>query len=83
MLDFDGSGAFAVVVAVDGKRAIEGKYNPNLQSGTVRSVTGIRMNSPVIDGAEKFYFKHGVYSKNPFDFVLHSREMRMVRAKKQ
>lgn len=81
ILNFDGTGAFTVVVGVDGKRAIEGGYDPNLSRGVVRSVTGIRMNSPRVDGPKKLYFKHGVYSKNPFDFVLHSKAMRMVRIK--
>lgn len=79
LLDFDGSGAFDVAVAVDGKRSVEGRYDPNLPSRAVTSVTGIRMSSPEIDKGRNLYFKHGVYSQKSFKFVLISNGMRMVR----
>ncbi len=79
ILDFDGAGGFTVLVAVDGRRVIEGRYGPDLPAGTYTSVSGIRMDTPPIDRSRKFSFKHGVYAEDRFDFELVSRGMRMVR----
>ena len=52
---FNGSGGFKATVYLDGKFQMEGDYAP--------SKDGVHYQSP------HFYFKHGVYSKNMFDYT--------------
>jgi hypothetical protein len=80
-LDFDGTGAFTVEVAINNKIVNTGAYSPNLPAGPVKSVTGIQMNSPKIAGPKNYYFKHGVYSKEAFQFELRSSGMSMFKVK--
>lgn len=64
---FNGDGGFKVSVFLDGKFQMEGAYTP--------SQAGDHYKSP------HFYFKHGVYSKNMFDYTLTSADMKVVRVK--
>jgi hypothetical protein len=62
---FDGKGGFDVTVSLDGVRQLGGTYDPSLQPKEFRS--------------KKFYFKHGVYSQDMFDFVMTSRGLKVSR----
>lgn len=57
-LQFDGNGGFDVNVSLDGEPAIAGKYEPSSDKRYFRS--------------RKFYMKHGVYSRNLFEYELKS-----------
>lgn len=61
LLQFDGTGAFDVTVWLDGKAEISGRYVQPTLPGAYR--------------AQKFYFKHGVYSQYGFPYVMTSRDM--------
>ena len=61
----NGSGGFKATVYLDGKFQMEGDYAP--------SKDGVHYQSP------HFYFKHGVYSKNMFDYTLSSTGMTVVK----
>ena len=61
LIDFDGTGGFDIYVWLDGKMEASGQYNQPTQSNAFRST--------------KFYFKHGAYSQEMFDYVLTSRDM--------
>jgi hypothetical protein len=63
LLDFDGKGGFDVTVWIDKTLRAKGRYTPS--------------PLPQAFKPEKYYFKHGVYSKNIFDYVLTSREMKV------
>jgi len=82
LITFDGSGAFIVSVSIDGNKAVEGRYGPNLRLKNARSVTGIKMNAPVFEMPKKYYFKHGVYSQKAFNFELRSDDLSMQRVKR-
>ena len=58
-LNFDGKSGFEVDVYLDGKIELSGKYTPPNGNQYVAS--------------KYFYFKHGVYSANKFDYVLKSK----------
>lgn len=70
LLNFDGNGGFDVTVWLDGRVEATGRYDQPTQANAFRST--------------KFYFKHGSYSQNMFDYVLTSRGMtvKKVRLKK-
>ncbi|MEY8098190.1 heparin lyase I family protein [Falsihalocynthiibacter sp. S25ZX9] len=59
LIQFKGRGEFSTDVWVDGKPAVSGAYSQPNFKGAFKSKT--------------FYFKHGVYSKNKFDYKLISR----------
>lgn len=67
LVDFDGRGGFAVQVSIDGVAQISGAYDPSKQPAEFLS--------------KKFYFKHGVYSKNMFDYVMTSRGMKVSKVR--
>ena len=58
VLDFDGKSAFAVAVYLNDKLEVEGKYSPPKEDKYFKS--------------KYYYFKHGVYSENMFDYELKS-----------
>lgn len=64
-VQFDGKGGFDVSVTVNGKQSIGGKYAPSEDPQFVR--------------AKRYYFKHGVYSRNIFDYELKSTGIRLSR----
>lgn len=66
-LAFDGAGGFDVSVLIDGAVAISGPYRPS--------------NDPSFVPARRFFMKHGVYSKNMFDYVMTSAGMRAFQAR--
>ncbi|MBO9434539.1 hypothetical protein J7394_10015 [Ruegeria sp. R13_0] len=68
VVQFLGSSQFNVQVALDGKLAAQGSYTPPEGDGYFKS--------------KKFYFKHGVYSKNTFQYKLVSEGMTVKRARK-
>ena len=59
LINFDGKAGFDVDVYLNDKLEVNGKYSPPTGSKYVAS--------------KYFYFKHGVYSKNIFDYVLESK----------
>lgn len=59
LLEFDGTGSFTATVWVDGTAHLSGRYE--IQTGQYRP--------------ESYYFKHGVYSLNMFDYELVSSGM--------
>lgn len=65
LVDFDGSGGFDVAVMLDGAVQITGSYTTPQNSNAIIS--------------ERFYFKHGVYSKTVFDYVMKSRGLNVAR----
>lgn len=67
LVDFDGKGGFSVQVSIDGVPQISGAYDPSRQPKEFLS--------------KKFYFKHGVYSKDMFDYVLTSRGMKVSKVR--
>lgn len=67
IVDFLGDSSFFVQVSLDGKVAAQGRYKPPVGSQYAQS--------------KHFYFKHGVYSKNIFDYELVSQDMRVRRVK--
>lgn len=67
LVDFDGTGAFDTTVWLDGVAQISGRYEPS--------------NEPEAFQPAKYYFKHGVYSQNIFDYVLTSRGMKVTRVR--
>lgn len=66
-LAFDGEGSFDVEAAVNGDRVLSGTYSPP--------------NDPQFLRSKRFYMKHGVYSKNRWDYELRSRGVRVVQAR--
>jgi len=70
VLDFDGESGFDVFVYLDDALQIQGAYT--IQSGKGYFVSKF------------FYFKHGSYSQNMFDYEVVSRDMRVrkIRLKK-
>lgn len=67
VVDFDGAGGFRIWIRLDGSTQITGQYAPPRGQGYFDS--------------KKFYFKHGVYSKNMFPYELKSTNMRVRRVK--
>ncbi len=61
LVAFDGQGGFALTASLDGVAQLSGRYDPSRQPAEYRS--------------KKFYFKHGAYSKDLFDYVMTSRDM--------
>lgn len=61
LFDFDGQGGFVVSVWLDGKLQITDKYIPVKEAYT----------------SSKYYFKHGVYSKNVFNYVMTSKNKKV------
>ena len=59
LLNFDGKSGFNVDVYLDDKLEVSGKYAPPTGNKYVAS--------------KYFYFKHGVYSKNIFDYEMKSK----------
>jgi hypothetical protein len=68
VIEFLGQANFTVQVYLDGKLAASGNYVPPSGSGYKAS--------------RHFYFKHGVYSKNMFDYVMVSENMKVSRIRK-
>lgn len=66
-LMFDGDGAFDVAVSIDGKKVLSGKYSPPDDPQFLRS--------------KRFYMKHGVYSRNQWDYEFTSSSMRVSKAR--
>ena len=64
LLDFEGQGGFHVAVYIDDRFEVSGRYNPPKEKGYYIS--------------RYFYFKHGVYSQQIFDYLLTS-DMSMKR----
>ena len=65
ILTFDGKSSFKVSVYLDDKLETEGEYSPPLKNGYFKS--------------KYYYFKHGVYSQNLFNYELNSKmQMRLV-----
>lgn len=64
LVQFDGAGGFGATVSLDGKPQINGRYQPSSNSEAILS--------------ERFYFKHGVYARTVFDYLLRSSGMRVV-----
>ncbi|MGJ8609813.1 MAG: hypothetical protein ACSHWY_01880, partial [Octadecabacter sp.] len=64
LVQFDGAGGFGVTVTLDGVQQITGRYQPSSNSAAILS--------------ERFYFKHGVYSRSVFDYLLRSSGMQVV-----
>lgn len=67
LIDFDGKGGFTVQVSIDGVAQVSGAYDPSRQPKEFLS--------------KKFYLKHGVYSKNMFDYVMTSRDMKVSKVR--
>ncbi|SLN28919.1 hypothetical protein [Pseudooctadecabacter jejudonensis] len=65
LVQFDGAGGFGLTVWLDGEVQITGRYRPPSDP-----------NALVTD---RFFFKHGVYSRTVFDYLLQSRGMQVVR----
>ena len=63
LVQFDGAGSFDVTVWLDNEPQIQGTYSPSANPAAILS--------------ERFYFKHGVYSKNVFEYELRSRNMQV------
>ena len=59
LLNFDGKSGFDVDVYLDDKLEVSGKYSPPTGNKYVAS--------------KYFYFKHGVYSRNMFDYEMKSK----------
>ena len=59
LLNFDGKSGFDVDVYLDDKLEVSGKYSPP---------TGNKY-----EASKYFYFKHGVYSRNMFDYEMKSK----------
>ena len=59
LLNFDGKSGFDVDVYLNDKLEVSGKYAPPIGNNYVAS--------------KYFYFKHGVYSKNIFDYEMKSK----------
>ena len=59
ILDFDGKSGFDIEVHINDVLEVSGKYFPPEGSGYIKS--------------KYFYFKHGVYSRNMFDYELKSK----------
>ncbi|WP_158965526.1 hypothetical protein [Chachezhania sediminis] len=71
LIDFDGQGGgFDATVWLDGTVQLQGRYQPSARADAYPS--------------KYFYFKHGVYSPQMFDYVLTSTGMtvKKVRLKK-
>jgi hypothetical protein len=66
-LMFDGNGAFDVAVSIDGKQVLSGKYSPPDDPQFLRST--------------RFYMKHGVYSRNRWDYELTSKGVKVSQAR--
>ena len=67
IVSFTGDSGFDVFVLVDDAQQLSGSYRYSADKGYFRS--------------KYFYFKHGVYSKNPFPYTLVSRNMKVKRVK--
>jgi len=67
LLNFDGKGGFDVTVWLDGKVEARGRYDQPTQANAFRST--------------KFYFKHGAYSQNMFDYVMTSRGLKVKKVR--
>lgn len=61
LVTFHGDATFDFTVKVDGTIELSGAYQPPDQDGLYIS--------------EKFYFKHGVYAKNRFEYLLRSTDV--------
>lgn len=67
LVAFNGQGGFDATVFLDDVRQLGGSYDPSRQPEEFRS--------------KKFYFKHGVYSKDIFDYVMTSRGLKVRKVK--
>tara|TARA_R100000935_G_scaffold27028_1_gene47122 strand:- start:250 stop:966 length:717 start_codon:yes stop_codon:yes gene_type:complete len=67
IIDFNGQGGFRVWAYLDGAPQINAHYNPPQGRGYFQS--------------EKYYFKHGSYSKKMFPYTMTSRDVRVRRVK--
>ena len=67
LIRFDGTGAFDTVVILDNIPQISGRYEPGSQPQAFRPTN--------------YYFKHGVYSRRVFDYVMTSRDMTVSRVR--
>lgn len=63
IVDFDGDGGFGIWVKLDGVNQMSGHYRPPVGKGYFDT--------------DKFYFKHGSYSKNRFPYTMRSTNMRV------
>ena len=65
VLEFNGNSSFKVAVYINDRLEALGKYSPPIEKGYFKS--------------KYYYFKHGVYSQNMFDYELNSKiQMRLV-----
>ena len=65
VLEFNGNSSFKVAVYINDRLEALGKYSPPIERGYFKS--------------KYYYFKHGVYSQNMFDYELNSKiQMRLV-----
>ena len=81
-IDFNGKGGFDIEIFLDDSLDVKGTYDPpekpktlkencRYKPGTISQVCEERIIKYEI--SKKFYFKHGVYSKNMFDYVFKSK----------
>ena len=63
LFDFKGDGVFILSIWLDGKLQIQDTYTP--------AKNGWK--------STKYYFKHGVYSKNMFDYVMTSKNKKLTK----
>jgi hypothetical protein len=69
LVDFNGKGGFDVTVSLDDVPQLGGTYDPSKQPEEFLS--------------KKFYFKHGVYSKELFDYVMTSRGLKVTKVRRK
>lgn len=67
LIQFDGKGGFSTHVWLDDRLAVKGNYTPSTIPTAFRS--------------KHFYFKHGVYSKNMFEYQMTSSDMNVRKVK--
>lgn len=65
IMNFDGDGGFSADVYIDGKKSLSGNYTPPNDTRFFRS--------------NRFYFKHGIYSKNQFPYQFISSDIATYR----
>lgn len=65
-IEFLGDERFYVEVFMDGELVTGGKYDPPVEN-------------PAFKHSKSFYFKHGVYSKYMFDYVLESTNISLMK----
>ena len=88
-IDFNGKGEFDIEVFIDGSLDVKGTYKPPKKTKILKKNCQFKSGTLHLECEEKivkyeiskkFYFKHGVYSKNIFDYVFKSK-MRLEKIK--